>query len=90
MMVLGQTVVESAQMDVTLTEFRHDYPAYDATSSLDELRAKEYGRLDLLGQTYLDYTGGGLYAESQLRQHMDLPTRSVFGNPIRLICRPWR
>ena len=30
---------------------------------------------------YLDYTGGGLYAESQLREHMRLLERGVFGNP---------
>ena len=48
---------------------------------LDELRATEYGRLDRLGQVYLDYTGGGLYAESQVRQHMDLLCGNVFGNP---------
>src|SRR5215467_3381089 len=29
----------------------------------------------------LDYTGGGLYAESQLHEHMELPCHSVFGNP---------
>jgi hypothetical protein len=30
---------------------------------------------------YLDYTGGGLYAESQLRDHMALLSGHVFGNP---------
>jgi selenocysteine lyase/cysteine desulfurase len=30
---------------------------------------------------YLDYTGGGLYAESQLRDHLALLSRNVFGNP---------
>ena len=33
------------------------------TSALDELRDREYARLDRTGQVYLDYTGGGLYAE---------------------------
>ena len=32
-------------------------------------------------QIYLDYTGGGLYAESQLREHMALLSGDVFGNP---------
>jgi len=61
--------------------FRHAYPAFESTSSLDALRAREYARLDDLGQIYLDYTGGGLYAESQLREHFDLLRRHVFGNP---------
>ncbi|MCB0164876.1 MAG: aminotransferase class V-fold PLP-dependent enzyme, partial [Anaerolineae bacterium] len=30
---------------------------------------------------YLDYTGGGLYAASQLRQHMALLENNVLGNP---------
>ena len=30
---------------------------------------------------YLDYTGGGLYAESQIRQHAELLNSAVFGNP---------
>lgn len=56
-------------------------PAYTATCALDELRASEYRRLDATGQTYLDYTGGGLYADSQLRAHMALLREHVFGNP---------
>ena len=34
---------------------------------LDDLRATDYERLDRLGHVYLDYTGGGLYAMSQIR-----------------------
>ena len=59
-------------MDATLAEFLRRWPAYEQTRSLDELRATEYARLDALDQVYLDYTGGGLYAESQLREHMAL------------------
>jgi molybdenum cofactor sulfurtransferase len=61
--------------------FRQNYPIYDSTSLLDELRATEYSRLDKHGHIYLDYTGGGLYAESQLREHMELLCTNVFGNP---------
>jgi selenocysteine lyase/cysteine desulfurase len=57
------------------------YPAYDKTHDIDELRQIEYGRLDRLGHVYLDYTGGGLYAESQLRLHQELLSNNVFGNP---------
>lgn len=48
---------------------------------LDRLRATEYRRLDESGQVYLDYTGGSLYAESQIRRHMELLSGGVFGNP---------
>jgi selenocysteine lyase/cysteine desulfurase len=63
------------------TQFLESYPAYAATSALDELRAAEYGRLDAQGQVYLDYTGGGLHADSQVRDHTQLLGEHVFGNP---------
>ena len=63
------------------SEFLRAYPSYETTRGLDELREREYGRLDATGQVYLDYTGGGLYAESQLRDHVNLLARNVFGNP---------
>lgn len=68
-------------MAVAFEAFRRAYPAFDSTKKLDELRATEYARLDRQGHVYLDYTGGGLYAESQLRQHMALLCAEVFGNP---------
>src|SRR5579859_1803616 len=61
--------------------FRKAYPAFDSTADLDELRARDYSRLDKAGQIYLDFTGGGLYAESQINAHMDLLKQNVFGNP---------
>ena len=61
--------------------FRQAYPEFEATRDLDDLRATEYARLDRAGHVYLDYTGGGLYAESQIREHTDLLLHNVFGNP---------
>jgi selenocysteine lyase/cysteine desulfurase len=68
-------------MDDAFEAFRRAYPAYDSTSKLDELRATEYARLDQQGHVYLDYTGGGLYAESQLDDHMALLRNEILGNP---------
>ena len=48
---------------------------------LDDFRAREFRRLDAAGHVYLDYTGGSLYAESQLRRHVELLLGSVLGNP---------
>jgi selenocysteine lyase/cysteine desulfurase len=45
------------------------------------LRHLEYGRLDAGGHVYLDYTGGGLPAASQLEAHFGLLAGSVLGNP---------
>jgi molybdenum cofactor sulfurtransferase len=57
------------------------YPEYKTTSLIDELRATDYSRIDRTGQVYLDYTGGGLYADSQIIKHQSLLLGSVFGNP---------
>jgi molybdenum cofactor sulfurtransferase len=57
------------------------HPGYAATAVLDELRATEYGRLDATGNVYLDYTGGSLYADSQVEEHHRLLRERVFGNP---------
>jgi selenocysteine lyase/cysteine desulfurase len=53
----------------------------DEASMFDHLRASEYGRLDARDHVYLDYTGGGLYAESQVAAHTALLQREVLGNP---------
>jgi selenocysteine lyase/cysteine desulfurase len=63
------------------TDFHERYPEYASTSHLDALRATEYRRLDDGPHVYLDYTGGGLYADSQIRQHMELLAGAVLGNP---------
>jgi len=68
-------------MATAFEAFRQAYPAFESTWKLDDLRATEYARLDREGHIYLDYTGGGLYAESQLRDHMALLCDGVFGNP---------
>jgi selenocysteine lyase/cysteine desulfurase len=45
------------------------------------LRTSDYSRLDRDGHIYLDYTGGSLHADSQVRAHADLLASGVFGNP---------
>ena len=69
------------QMGSAFEAFRQAYPAFDSTNKLDQLRATEYARLDRHGHVYLDYTGGALYAESQLREHIALLSDGIFGNP---------
>jgi molybdenum cofactor sulfurtransferase len=61
--------------------FRAGHPAYARTSAVDALRRSDYSRLDRGGHVYLDYTGGGMFADSQLREHVALLTGGVFGNP---------
>jgi selenocysteine lyase/cysteine desulfurase len=70
-----------ANPDPEFISFLRAYPAYPSTHIIDDLRASEYARLDLGGHIYLDYTGGGLYAESQLRRHNKMLSEHMFGNP---------
>ncbi|MGC9159582.1 MAG: aminotransferase class V-fold PLP-dependent enzyme [Terracidiphilus sp.] len=68
-------------MEEAYADFLARYPDYTKTVALDRLRATEYRRLDQSRQVYLDYTGGSLYAESQIEQHLALLRTGVFGNP---------
>jgi molybdenum cofactor sulfurtransferase len=61
--------------------FLRRYPGYSGTSILDDLRASEYARLDRQGHVYLDYAGGGLYAQRQLCAHFAELAAGVLGNP---------
>ncbi|HEX2619541.1 MAG TPA: aminotransferase class V-fold PLP-dependent enzyme [Phototrophicaceae bacterium] len=76
-----QAPAELAEITEACRCFIENYPNYVATSALDDLRTAEYARLDDQGHIYLDYTGGGLYAASQLKQHMELLATGVYGNP---------
>jgi molybdenum cofactor sulfurtransferase len=63
-------------------KFLVDYPLFKGTSKLDLIRKTEFSRLDADKHIYLDYTGGGLYAEkSQVTSHVNTLLTNVFGNP---------
>ena len=62
--------------------FIEKYPAYKSTSNLDLLRKTDYQTLDSESHIYLDYTGAGLYANSQLTAHQELLSNNVFGNRV--------
>jgi molybdenum cofactor sulfurtransferase len=64
-----------------VTEFLAAYPEYRQTLHLDALRASEYARLDESRHVYLDYTGAGLHAASQVSKHVALLNSGVWGNP---------
>jgi selenocysteine lyase/cysteine desulfurase len=70
-----------ADLDFAEAVFRARFPEFDPDGSFAELRRLEYGRLDAAGHVYLDYTGGGLHAESQIDAHADLLRAHVHGNP---------
>lgn len=68
-------------MPTEFETFLQKYPTYEQTSKIDELRKTDYARLDDAEHVYLDYTGGGIYAESQIQKHQQLLRENVFGNP---------
>jgi selenocysteine lyase/cysteine desulfurase len=61
--------------------FLDEHPDYSTTSALDALRASDYARLDAAPHVYLDYTGGSLAADSQIRRHAEFLAAGIFGNP---------
>jgi selenocysteine lyase/cysteine desulfurase len=72
---------EFDQMADGYSAFVESYPSFSQTRLLDDWRETQYNRLDANEQIYLDYTGGGLYSESQLEEHVELLRTSVLGNP---------
>lgn len=59
-------------------KYKYNLPSDDY---FNHLRNTEFGKLDKLGQTYLDYTGGNLHPKSLLKNHYNLLESSILGNP---------
>ena len=79
--VQGLFEKRSSLEDAAVRAFFDAYPSYASTSAIDALRSEEFSRLDQRGHTYLDYTGAGLYAASQVRRHGARLVNELFGNP---------
>ena len=75
----GMACREAAQ--TAFDDFLEAYPAYAQTHALDELRFREFARLDEQQHVYLDYTGAALYPRSLARDHIALLEQFVLGNP---------
>ena len=72
---------QPVSLEAAQAAFLQQYPEFATTAFLDEVRARDYTRLDAGDHVYLDYTGGGLYAESQICTHLRFLSSGVFGNP---------
>ena len=70
-----------ADLPAAETAFLAAHPRFRDSGQLAELRERDYGRLDEQGAVYLDYTGGGLHATSQVERHLALVDSGVWGNP---------
>ena len=51
---------------------------YGYNGTIDEIREKDMKRLN--GAVYLDYTGSGMYRESQVQKCNDLLLGGIYGN----------
>src|SRR5689334_22760304 len=71
----------ATQISPEPAEFLAHYPEYAGTELLDRLRETDYAYLDEQDHVYLDYTGSGLAATSQLRAHQQRLRGTLFGNP---------
>ena len=63
--------------------FLKEHAEYGNTTQIDLLRETEYSRLDREGHIYLDYTGGGLYADGAVR--VSLGVASTFADVYRFV-----
>ena len=59
----------------TQETFQQQHPEFAAW------RQQEYARLDAANHVYLDYTGGGLYPDSLVREHTEFLRQNILGNP---------
>ncbi len=73
-------VINEVMFNLAEATFKNYNPDIDY-DGLITLREQDYARLDNLSHIYLDYTGGGLYAQSQLQKHMEMLLNGVYGNP---------
>jgi molybdenum cofactor sulfurtransferase len=79
--VRARPMPSSPAASTLAAELVERFPAYAGTAILDDLRRTDYSRLDADDHAYLDYTGGGMYSDAQVREHAELLTSKVLGNP---------
>ena len=71
----------SEEVEKEARSFLRRFPDFGDLEANQELRDSEFARLDELGHVYVDYTGGGLFGQSQVRKHSELLLGTVLGNP---------
>jgi selenocysteine lyase/cysteine desulfurase len=80
-MTISSGVTSHGAVRNVFDDFLEAYPDYAQTSALDELRLREFSRLDEQQHIYLDYTGAALYPRCLARDHVALLEQFVLGNP---------
>lgn len=74
------TLREGESLDSAQRRYISANPVYKQSAPLDTLRRREFKRLRTC-RAYLDYTGAGLYPESLVKDHANLLSKNLFGNP---------
>ncbi len=74
-------VISKRSTSTHVLQYLDNYPDLMTPGQFDVLRQMEYERLDAENHVYLDFTGGNLYAVSQVRRHMQFLSNKVLGNP---------
>ena len=80
-MTILSTPVSRETEEFAYDEFLDTFPDYSQTYVLDDLRHREFARLDEQQHVYLDYAGGGLYPRCLVRGQVSLLEQLVLGNP---------
>jgi len=78
--ITSKNAEREAQMEAAYADFVRRYPATPVPSHLTDC-APPNTAPRRTRPVYLDYTGGSLFAESQIEEHMSFLRSGVFGNP---------
>ena len=76
-LVLGPSPIDHTAAEAAFSEVTQPTPPRASSTRCAPLNTA----LRRPGQSYLDYTGAGVYAVSQVNAHTDLLSRSIAGNP---------
>lgn len=76
--LLHETTVDT--FSLAHSAFLDRYPTYARTRELDDLREREFRRLQESRSIYMDYMGACLYPDFLVKEHLRMLTEQVVGN----------
>ncbi|KIM25344.1 hypothetical protein M408DRAFT_331258 [Serendipita vermifera MAFF 305830] len=68
------------KLSLAYPAFINRFPSYAKTQQLDNLREREFRRLQESRVVYMDYMGACLYPDFLVKEHLQLLTQQVVGN----------
>lgn len=79
--MISSTMAHHDTAENAFDDFLDSFADYSQTYALDDLRHRQFARLDEQQHVYLDYAGGSLYPCCLVRDHTSLLEMLVLGNP---------